>query len=237
MPVCMIDTHCHILPNMDDGPMDFDESLEMAKIASGDGICKIIATPHVNDSQYTFGHIVRQVDHLNRLLKQNDIPLTVYPGAEVSIGLDPARIPQYTLNNTKYCLIEFPHNHLPSFAGRILDWLVSKGLKPIIAHPERNYTVIRSPELLLDLLNKNVYVQITAGSLTGDFGVDIQYCANYLLDSGRVDMIASDAHSKKFRSPVLSEAAETAATLVGREASQCLVSANPAAILTGEEIH
>lgn len=233
----MIDVHCHILPDIDDGPSDFEESLEMAKIASRDGVCKIIATPHINDNKYTIQDIIKRVDQLNRLLKENSIPVIVYPGAEVSIGLDPAIIPKYTLNHTNYTLIEFPHNHLPSFAGKILSWLISKGLKPIIAHPERNYSIIRSPDLLLKLLNKDIYVQITAGSLTGDFGVDIQYCADFLLDSGKIDMIASDAHSKKFRTPVLSEAAEVASTLVGREASQRLVSTNPAAILAGEEIH
>ncbi len=233
----MIDVHCHILPDIDDGASDFDESLEMANIASKDGICKIIATPHIYDGKYAIGDIIKRVDYLNRLLKENSIPVIVYPGAEVSIGLDPGMIPKYTLNHTKYTLVEFPHNHLPSFSGKILAWLISNGLKPIIAHPERNYTIIRSPESLLNLLDKNIYVQITAGSLTGDFGVDIQYCAKFLVDSGKVDMIASDAHSKEFRKPVLKEAAEAAAILVGRKASQRLVSTNPAAILAGEEIH
>lgn len=233
----MIDIHCHILPNIDDGASDFDESLEMAKIAAQDGIRQIIATPHVYDGKYAIGDIIKQVDQLNRLLKQNNIPVQIYPGAEVSISLDPAMIPEYTLNHTKYTLIEFPHNHLPSFAGKILSWLIAKGLKPIIAHPERNYSIIRSPELLLNLLNNNIYVQITAGSLAGDFGGDIQYCADYLLNSGKVDFIASDAHSKKFRTPVLSEAADIAATHLGKKASQRLVSTNPATILAGENIH
>ncbi len=237
MPGRMIDLHCHILPTLDDGPSDFEESLEMARIASRDGVCKIIATPHVYNDKFAIQDIIKQVDLLNVLLKENDIPISVYPGAEVSIGLDPALIPSYTLNQTNYILIEFPHNHLPSFAGKILAWLISKGLKPIIAHPERNYSVIRSPELLLNLLNRNMYVQVTADSLTGDFGTDIQYCTDYLLNSGKVDFIASDAHSKDFRIPVLSEALEIAATRIGRQASQRLVSTNPTAILTGEEIH
>ncbi len=233
----MIDVHCHILSNIDDGASDFDESLEMAKIASKDGITKIIATPHVYDEKYTIADIIQRVDRLNRLLKQNNIPVQIYPGAEVSISLDPAIIPKYTLNNTKYTLIEFPHTHLPSFAGKILAWLIAKDLKPIIAHPERNFSIIRSPELLLNLLNNNIYVQITAGSLTGDFGGDIQYCADYLLNSGKVDVIASDAHSPEFRTPVLSEAAEIAAAHLNKKASHRLVSTNPAAILTGDEIH
>jgi protein-tyrosine phosphatase len=233
----MIDIHCHILPNMDDGPQDVDESIGMARIASSDGIEKIIATPHITDNRFSSDDITGRVDQLNYLLSQNDIPVQVYPGAEVAIGLDPEKLSGYTINRTPYILIEFPHDHLPSHAGKLLEWLCAKGLKPIIAHPERNYSIIRSPELLIDLLNNNVYTQITADSLTGDFGRDIQYCTHYLLDSGKIDIIASDAHSKKFRTPVLSRAAKIAVKRLGKKASQRLVSTNPAAILNGEEIH
>ena len=237
MPGRMIDVHCHILPDLDDGPSDFSESLEMARIASKDGICKIIATPHVNDGKYSPQNIRKRVDEFNRLLKENRIPLLIYPGAETSMSMDPTMFPKYTLNNTNYILLEFPHDHLPSYAGRILSWLCSKGLKPVIAHPERNYSVIRAPEVLLKLLNNNIYVQITAGSLTGDFGVDIKYCADFLLDSGKVDLMASDAHSREFRTPVLARAVKIAAKRIGNRAAQGLVSTNPAALLAGEEIH
>jgi protein-tyrosine phosphatase len=233
----MIDSHCHILPNIDDGPQDVDESIEMARMASMDGVEKIIATPHITDNKYSSDDISDRVDQFNHLLRQKKIPVQVYPGAEVAISLDPEKLSEYTINHTSYILIEFPHDHLPSFAGKMIDWLCAKKLNPIIAHPERNYSIIRSPEVLLGLLNSNVYIQITAASLTGDFGRDIQYCAHFLLDSGKVDIIASDAHSKNFRPPLLSAAEEYAARRLGKEASQCLVCKNPEAIVKGEKIH
>jgi protein-tyrosine phosphatase len=233
----MIDSHCHILPNIDDGPQDVDESIEMARMASMDGVEKIIATPHITDNKYSSDDISDRVDQFNHLLRQKKIPVQVYPGAEVAISLDPEKLSEYTINHTSYILIEFPHDHLPSFAGKMIDWLCAKKLNPIIAHPERNYSIIRSPEVLLGLLNSNVYIQITAASLTGDFGRDIQYCAHFLLDSGKVDIIASDAHSKNFRPPLLSAAEAYAARRLGKEASQCLVCKNPEAIIKGEKIH
>lgn len=233
----MIDSHCHILPNIDDGPQDVDESVEMARIASGDGIEKIIATPHIADNRYSSDDIADRVDQFNHRLRLQNIPVRVYPGAEVAISLDPEKLSEYTINHTSYILIEFPHDHLPSYAGKMIDWLCAKKLKPIIAHPERNYSIMRSPEVLLGLLNSNVYIQITAASLTGDFGRDIQYCAHFLLDSGKVDIIASDAHSKKFRPPQLSAATELAVKRLGKKASRRLVCDNPAAILKGEIIH
>ena len=66
----MIDVHCHILPSLDDGPSDLNESLEMAKIAYRGGIHKIIATPHVSDGKYAFQDIRKRVDQFNWLLKQ-----------------------------------------------------------------------------------------------------------------------------------------------------------------------
>ena len=235
--MAMIDCHCHILPNFDDGPRNAEESVEMARIAFKDGIHKIIATPHIVDNRYSPGDIADRVDQLNRLLSQKDIPVRIYPGSEVSISLDPAIFSKYTINYSSYILIEFPHDHLPSYADRMLSWLCGKGLKPIIAHPERNYSIIRSPEAFLGLLNTNVYIQITADSLIGDFGEDIQYCANFLLDSGKVDIIASDAHSSKFRSPLLSAAARIAARRLDKKAADRLVITNPTAVLAGDEIH
>ena len=237
MPPAIIDSHCHILPNIDDGPQDTDESIEMARIASIDGIGKIIATPHISDNRYSPDDIADRVDQFNHILNQKKIPIQVYPGAEVAIGLDPEKLSQYTINHSPYILIEFPHDHLPSYAGKMIDWLCAKKLNPIIAHPERNYSIIRSPEVFLNLLNRNVYIQITAASLTGDFGRDIQYCAHFLLDSGKVDIIASDAHSKKFRPPQLSAATKLAAKRLGKNESRRLVCDNPEAILKGEKIH
>jgi protein-tyrosine phosphatase len=233
----MIDIHCHILPEIDDGPKNAEESVEMARIAAEDGIKKILATPHIYDIRYSPEEIAERVDRLNRLLTQKNIPVEVHPGAEVSIGMDPNILFKYTIPGTPYILIEFPHDHLPSHAGKLLQWLSSKGLKPIIAHPERNYSVIRSPEILLPLLNKNVYVQITGDSLTGEFGLDIQYCAYFLMESGKVDIIASDAHSKKFRAPVLSHAKKVTTKHFGEKTAERLFRTNPEAVLTGREIH
>jgi protein-tyrosine phosphatase len=233
----MIDIHCHILPGIDDGPADDEESLEMARLAAADGIKKIIATPHIYDARYSPEMIADRVGRLNRMLAQNNIHVAVHPGAEVSIGMDPNILIKYTIYGTPYILIEFPHDHLPSHAGKLLQWLSDRGLKPIIAHPERNTSVICSHEILLRLLDKNIHVQITADSLTGEFGPDIQYCAYLLMDSGKVDIIASDAHSKKFRTPVLSRAKNAMTKHFGQKASERLFQTNPEAVLAGREIH
>lgn len=233
----MIDGHCHILPGVDDGAGDIHESLKMARVAAGDGINGIIATPHVYDIGISPEDIATGVDRLNRLLVRKRIPIKVYPGAEVSMGMDIEKLQSYTLNRSQYILIEFPHDHLPSYAGKLLYWLAVRGLRPIIAHPERNHAVLRSPATLLRLLNKDVYVQITAGSLTGDFGGDIQHCAEFLLNAGKVDIIASDAHSGTIRTPRLSLAVKQATKQIGETSAMRLVQTNPEAVLANEAMH
>jgi protein-tyrosine phosphatase len=130
----------------------------------------------------------------------------------------------------------FPHNYLPSNFKEILFSLALQGLYPIITHPERNLAIMKRPSLLFDMLHSNVLVQITAGSLTGEFGRDEQACASYLLRKEAVHFIATDAHSADFRCPVLSEGLQFAAKIIGKERAKKLVCDNPDAVLKDEPI-
>lgn len=111
------------------------------------------------------------------------------------------------------------------------------GYFPIIVHPERNWSIIQNPELLLDLLDSDILVQITAGSLTGEIGIEAEQCARYLLKQGAVNIIASDAHGTKYRKPVLSAGLRAATKILGHEKANDLVEANPEAIIQGKRIN
>lgn len=232
----MIDIHCHILPGIDDGARNAKESLRMAKIAAADGVKKIVATPHVKETIHSAGFLKKCVAKLNEVLKERQVPVEILYGADVSALLAPEDLKGYTINNTRFILIEFPYTHIPLNARDILFNLVLCGLTPIITHPERNPSVIRNPETLLSLLTGDVYVQITADSLTGNFGNKIQECACFLLKKGAVHFIASDAHSAKVRRPVLSEAVSVAEKIVGKEKARMLVEDNPLAVISGKHI-
>ncbi len=233
----MIDLHCHILPGIDDGPEDFSQSLEMAKIAAHDGITKIVATPHVSDNNLSVAHVKELVGQLNLLLHQQNIQVEVLFGAEISSMLDLSFSKGFSINNTKYVLVDFPHMHLPITAREILFKLRALEYFPIIAHPERNWSIIKNPNLLLDLLEFGIFVQITAGSLTGEIGINAEQCARYILKQGVVDIIASDAHGTKYRKPVLSAGLKSAAKILGREKANALVKANPEAVIQGNRIN
>jgi protein-tyrosine phosphatase len=233
----MIDIHSHILPGIDDGAGTMDEAIEMARIAAADGIRTIVATPHIKSGAPRADEIAQAVSGFNAVLGREGIPVTVLQGADVPSHLNPADLPRYTLNGTRYILIEFPHSHLPASARETLFNISMAGLIPIITHPERNSSVIRKPEMLFDLLNSNVKVQITADSLSGFFGADIAACARFLLKRGVVDLIASDAHSSTYRRPILSEAVRIAAKMIGKSEAVKLVTDNPDEIINSFKFH
>jgi protein-tyrosine phosphatase len=232
----MIDLHCHILPGIDDGPLEMQTSIAMARIAAEDGIETIVATPHIKDILHPTGKLQELARQLNNELEYQNIQVKVLLGGDVFALLSPSSMKDYTINNSRYILIEFPHNYLPGNCKEILFSLALHGFSPIITHPERNSTIIKKPDLLFDMLNGNVFVQITAGSLTGDFGLNEQVCANYLLRKKAVNFIATDAHSTDLRRPVLSKGLEYAARIIGMQKAKKLVWDNPCAVLEDEPI-
>ncbi|OGQ95797.1 MAG: hypothetical protein A2521_01155 [Deltaproteobacteria bacterium RIFOXYD12_FULL_57_12] len=227
----MIDLHCHILAGLDDGPEDVADSVRMARIAAADGIKIIVATPHIRERLTPPGLIYGQVAALNARLADEGVAVTVVAGGEVFAMLDPALLGGYTIQGSRYLLVEFPYTHLPKNAGEILFRFVEQGFWPIISHPERNPSVLRDPELLASLLNDNISAQITADSLAGNFGAQIQACSCHLLRQGLVSFLASDGHSPESRRPVLSTALKIARKILGREKADRLVQDNPAAVL------
>ncbi len=232
----MIDCHCHILAGFDDGAVNTDMSVIMAQLAAADGISTIVATPHIREGLPSPANIQKATQLLNGWLKQMHVPVTVIPGAEVPLIADLEIMADYTINNTSYVLVEFPHSHLPDRFQDIIFQMKVKGFRPIIAHPERHPGIILQPEILFDLHDSDVFVQITADSITGRFGNEIKRCAEYLLQNDVVDIIASDAHSTEGRTPGLSKGADRTGEIIGLEKANKLVSTNPEAVINGQHL-
>jgi len=231
----MIDIHAHILPDLDDGPPDDASALAMARQAVNDGITAIIATPHVHPGGLDDNIIAAKVKKFKALLQENNIPLDIMPGAEMTCdGWASPRLG--LLNNGPYMLIEFPHAYIPSTAEELFHSLQGQGVFPILAHPERNAGVIQNPEALLRLLPHGVFLQITAASLIGTLGSAAQQCALYLLRQGAVRFLATDCHSPTHRKPELTLAYKIAAKIIGKKQAAILVNDNPLAVVRGTSL-
>ncbi len=208
----------------------------MARVAAADGVSTIIATPHIQGNLPSKEQIMSGCRALNTAIRQQGLALEVLPGAETYAMADTELLTQTPLNDSRYILIEFPLTHLPTNASQVIFNLRVRGFWPIIAHPERIPSVIANPSLLQGLLDEQVFVQITAGSLNGVFGSGPKKCARFLLKKGLVHFIASDGHAADMRPPGLSRGLEIAGRIIGRDAARRLVYDNPGAVITGGSI-
>ncbi len=239
----MIDIHTHILPSLDDGPKTIEESIELCKIAANDGIKTIVATPHSKDGVYEAksDDTLRKVKELNLKLKEIQLDLEILPGAEVHIN---ERLVEYikngevlTINNgRKFLLLELPFFFVPPITDELISNLRSIGIVSIISHAERITKFQKTPKILDQLVKSGTLIQITAQSLTGDFGSRERKCAEWLLKHEMVHFIASDVHSLTGRPPILSKALERAAKIIGEQKARALVSHNPEQIINGLDI-
>ncbi len=217
----MIDIHCHILPGVDDGSQSMDESLEMARYAVKEGIHTIIATPHHGNGTWEneANLVFEKVERLNAELDKNNIPLKVLPGQEVRVRkqvLEECRSGRtIPLNMSRYILIEFSFTELPERIDELFDQLRSRNLIPIIAHPERYPYIVENPQILTRLVSQGSLSQVTAQSLTGSFGPQLQAISLELCRRNLVHLIASDAHNVKTRPFELKEAYETVEEKLG----------------------
>jgi protein-tyrosine phosphatase len=242
----MIDIHAHILPGVDDGAKNWDQALQMARLAVEDGITVMVATPHLYQGRSVDPHrlnsreiILEHVAQLKDRLYEEKIPLEILPGCDFPLSfeslkfLDDGRA--LTINDAnRYLLLELPDTSLPPAMEEICFQLQSKGITPIITHPERHMIMQEMPYKLKRLIDLGCLVQITGNSLTGWFGRRVKKIARQFVKLGYVHLLATDTHDPKRRPPVLSQAVAELTRLIGENRAQAMVNAIPQKIIAGE---
>lgn len=238
----MIDLHCHLLPEVDDGPATVEDAVAMARMAVQDGVRTIVATPHGAEWSYT-GDESETRDRTAALrseLAARGVDLELLTGLEVYLTPDAATLHAqgriFTLNGSRYILVEFPMQGVPAYAEQTLFDLQIRRLTPVIAHPERNSQIADNPEIVSRMVDRGMLVQVTAASVVGIFGARTRAAAELLLTRGLAHLLASDAHSIGGRSPVLSGAVRRASKLIGEAAATAMVTTAPAAVLRDAEV-
>lgn len=236
----MIDLHCHFLPGVDDGAETLDQALALARAAVADGIVHSVMTPHIhpgvfeNRQSELRAHLAAFQGNLARA----QVPLKISLGGEVRIGpelielLAEDQIPFLgALDGDKVMLLELPHGSIPVGSDRLVKWLRSRNIRPLIAHPERNKGVMGNIDKIRPFLDAGCLLQVTAGSLSGRFGASAQTIAREMLDRDWIFAIATDAHNLEHRPPMMSEGRDVVAELVGKRAAEILTLLNPARLV------
>lgn len=238
----MIDLHSHILPGLDDGSPDMKTSLDMARMAAADGIVVMACTPHIMPGLYenTPADIRKKLQAFQLKLREAGIELQVVAGCDGHMrpdfiqGLKTGRI--LTINKSRYVLFEPPHTVLPPRLEDLLFNIMASGFLPILTHPERLKWIETGFALIERLSLAGVWMQITAGSLTGQFGNRPQYWAEKMLGLGMVHILATDAHNLTSRPPILSKAYDMARAAIGRDEALHLVVTRPINILDNKPL-
>ena len=142
----------------------------------------------------------------------------------------------WTINETKYFLVEFSFGEAPDFCFQILDDCRDRGFLPIIAHPERYFFLQDDPALAYEFCVAGYGLQVNRGSLLGRFGIGPKRTADLILNHGLCACVASDAHRPYERSTFMADLRGYLEEEYGEAYMRLLLEENPARILSGREL-
>ncbi len=235
----MIDIHCHILPQLDDGADSLDTACAMAEMAIEDGVTHIVGTPHATSGYPFIPELIRQ--RRAELQARFEGRLVFATGCDFHMSFENLQDIQhdaqrFTINQRNYLLVEFADYSIPPSMDQALHQLQLAGLHPIVTHPERNPLIRSQPERLFQWLQQGCYAQITAQSFHGKWGESAQERAEEWLAAGAVHFIASDAHNVTTRPLRLKQTYEMIAKAHGEDVARALLVDNPLAAFEGRPL-
>jgi protein-tyrosine phosphatase len=243
----MIDLHTHVLPGIDDGARSLDEAVEMCRLAALDGAVALVATPHQRRGSWWNADVelleeirLRVEATLAARTDPQGPVLRILSGGEIHVDprflgeflLAPsAAIGVLPLAGSRYLLLELDVDSTPREAFDLVHELSVEGWRPILAHPEFIPCLAEDVEVVARLAGLGAHFQVTAMSITGDFGRRTQTDVFRFLDAGLVDFVASDCHGSTRRPPGLSKARAVVANRHGESLARLLFEHNPRAVI------
>ncbi|HET8885496.1 MAG TPA: CpsB/CapC family capsule biosynthesis tyrosine phosphatase [Salinimicrobium sp.] len=194
-----VDIHNHILPGIDDGAKDLNDSLNIIKGLSDLGITNFIATPHIMNDYY--GNNNQSIETAFSLLKEQ----LEKEGRNISLryAAEYMMDPKFELLlkeknllslSRNYVLMEMSYFQAPLNLDEVIFETFTKGYLPVLAHPERYVFFHPKFHRYTKIKSKGVFFQLNALSLTDHYGPSTRKAALKLLESGMIDFLATDTH-------------------------------------------
>ncbi len=232
----MIDIHSHIIPGIDDGPANLAQSKALLRAAIAQGTTFMMATSHITPGVYP--NSPKKIKaHFDKLMVDlGDITDQIQLGCSAEVRVGPEMVPLVErdeipwlgeLAGHKVILLELPHTHVPLEAKNIIRWLVTRGILPLIAHPERNAEIMRVHRRAHELADLGCLFQVTACSLYGASGPHAHRAAERLAKDNLIYLIASDAHNTEYRPPGLEAGYRAVERLLGPSKAADMVFEHP----------
>ncbi|MDP8200926.1 MAG: CpsB/CapC family capsule biosynthesis tyrosine phosphatase [Candidatus Tenebribacter burtonii] len=233
----MIDIHTHIIHNCDDGSNSLELSIKQITNMIDKGVTDIVLTPH-----YMNSYVQTDAKIINKQFKElseatADLKVNLHKGGEIFLnpGSNYKIDKELCIGDTSYILVETNMGEFTPGIYEILFKLVKKGLRPILAHPERYNYIMNNPEMAEDFMYRNVYLQVNAGSILGLYGSKIEKTVWQLIKSGFVHFLASDNHCR-IDEYILPAAIEAIRDKIDDYTADLLTQVNPQKMLNNEKI-
>ena len=237
----IVDIHCHVLPQVDDGPESIEESIKMCKRAIELGVVHIVATPHLPwKEDYATDKIIASYNLLKEALEKENFPLKLSLGADIRISWDLVdrlkNLSLLTLADSRYFLLELDDFTVPDGLENFIIKCNSAGFYPVISHPERNIIFQSDLSRLKKIAQLHALIQVSSCSLVGTSGKKTKMTAFEFLKAGLVDIIASDAHSYNVRLEEFKLGLDVASSIIGRDKVINMIKTIPNLVVNNAEI-
>lgn len=238
----MIDMHSHILPSIDDGATNVDETFKLIEEAKKVGFEGIVLTTHYIEGYYDADIDRREIlaKSIEDNLKLKGIDVDLYLGNEIYISENIVNLLEEgkasTINNTSYVLFELPANQEPMFLYNIIYEMIQNKIVPILAHPERYEFVQQNPEFIYDLIQRGVLMQANFGSIIGEYGEKAQILVKKLLQKNMIHFLGSDVHRQNTIYPKIPKILSELNKLIGKDKTEEITSINPKLVLQNKRI-
>lgn len=234
----MIDFHSHILPGIDDGSRNYEESKAIIKEAKLAGFDKIISTSHYAYNCYEVPEYKRK-DLIFELNQEDDSPEIIL-GSEIFITFNIVDLIKdfkaSTINGTNYVLFELPLKHTVPNLKDIINKLKENNYRLILAHPER-YSVVQSNfDYLYELQEMGILFQSNYASILGYYGHSAKVTVKKMLKKQLVSFLGSDVHRPETIYKTLPNSMKKISKLVSQDYLLDLTNNNAEKILRNENI-
>jgi len=235
----VVDTHCHLLPGLDDGPRTIGAAVGLARELVAAGVTSVLCTPHYTRQWPTdHGAALRAHAALRGELAAAGIALETSVAAEVGTTFA-VSVPLEQLELRRvgpYVIVEIFADTPAPFVETVVDRLDEADLKPVFAHPELARSLERRPEVLDDARSHGALVQVLAPGIVEFWGPAVAANAWDLIDADRADLVASDSHGPKRPPRHFARAATEIERRYGHDARVDLTERRPADLIAGFEV-
>ena len=237
----MIDIHSHIIPNVDDGARSVEETFNILKEAQEAGFTDVILTSHflLNYYETDAQELIFWKEKLQEVLKKQGTKINLHSGMEIYITnqmeelLENKKI--LTLANSRYMLIELPLATNVKYFDYVVYYLEAKGIKPIIAHPERYKCVQKDPDIVEEYIEKGCLIQCNYGSIVNLYGREAEKTIKTILKKNQVHFLGSDVHRENGTYLIILDAIKRIRKIIGENKINEITTINPKKILQNEE--